>query len=123
MNVTRYHLIGLGLSAYQATQLTKPCAVQGKGGRQNLYNVNDVIEQIDTQLERRIRKVTKAALHEAMKSLRSMQGSVVPLPFGAAENETSSAVKHLMKSLDNPKTELHRMKALEIAGKHTAHGR
>jgi 3-dehydroquinate dehydratase len=123
MNITRYQLIGLGLSAYQSTQITKLCPIQGKSKRQNLYATGDVIQQISTRLQQRIRKITKVILQRVLESLQEMTANVVAVPFGTANSETSAAVKDLLKSLKNPITEPHRLKALEITGKHAAHAR
>ncbi|MCG9891075.1 MAG: hypothetical protein MH252_08370 [Thermosynechococcaceae cyanobacterium MS004] len=123
MNITRCQLIGLGLSTYQATLLTKPCPVKGQSKRQNLYASGDVIQQIAARLQKRIRKDTKATLQKALDVLHEMAANMVVVPFGATEFQTALAVKDLLKSLNNSTTEPHRLKALEIVGKHAAHAR
>ncbi|NJM67562.1 MAG: hypothetical protein HC851_18760 [Acaryochloris sp. RU_4_1] len=119
MNLNRHQLMGTGLSAYQATQITKPCPPQGKSGRKNLYAASDVMQQIHIRLQQRIRKTTKAILVKALELLQDLTANVVSVPFGT-DSSIMGAAKRLLRSVNNPQTEIHRLKVLEIAGKHAA---
>lgn len=121
MNITRHQLMGFGSTQHQATELTKALTPDGKQGRSNLYRLDEVLNAIALRLNNhRIRKNTRTALGQLQSALEELSINVVSVPFGADEDETSNAVKKLIKSASNPKTLKHKMQAAESRGKELA---
>jgi hypothetical protein len=121
MNITRHQLMGFGATKHQAVELTKALPLMGKQGRSNLYSLLDVLQMIAVRLNNnRIRKSSRTALVQLQSALNELTINVVSVPFGAPQDEMTDAVKQLMRSVSNPKTLGHKMKAAELKGKDLA---
>lgn len=121
MNITRHHLMGLGATRYQSRVVTQYCSIKGKVSSANLYTVSDVLQSIKNYLEKsRIRQATKNNLRTVFFELQVLASTVVETPFGVPETGSTAMVKKLLKSLDNPKTKEHKLRALSMKGKGTA---
>jgi hypothetical protein len=124
MNITRYQLMGFGATKHQATELTKALTPVSKQGRSNLYSLTEMGEAIASRLNNcRIRKATRTALEQLQTTLNGLTVNIVSVPFGAPQDEMTDAVKQLMRSVSNPKTLGHKMKAAELTGKAVANAR
>ncbi len=116
--VTRQHLKGLGLSAYQARIISMPCPVQGKAQGHNLYAIADIRQAArDYSRKLRIRVSTRLALEGLIQKLSGLTDKVVFLPFGARPSAIEQLTKELIQSKDN--THPYKLRAAALKGTST----
>ena len=95
--ITRKQLCELGLTQYQARQLTIKIQSAQKIQRANAYNVQEVISAINEYLQnKRIQAATRINLEKIKGILLPTLDNVVPVAFG---EENSSELGQLAQKL------------------------
>jgi hypothetical protein len=120
--ITRKQLCELGLTQYQARQLTIKIQSAQKIQRANAYNVQEVIIAINEYLQnKRIQAATRINLEKIKGILLPTLDNVVPVAFG---EENSSELGQLAQKLLATTLEVNRKlaklerRSLEIKGRY-----
>ena len=95
--LTRRDLVGLGISRYQSTAITKGIPAVGKKGNSNIYSLSDVLEALRAYLSRRIKRETRATVERAVAHLQIMLGNVIE------QNFSDDGDPHIKRSLNQLK--------------------
>lgn len=113
-SLTRRQLMGMGLTKYQATALTKELPVIEKAGNALVYSLASVLASTRSYLERRIQAKTRELMLDLVEQLQSLLGNVVAPSFtGSGDPDVRRAMAKLQAAMSETDRSMAKLKNRE----------